>query len=243
MQIRELLDELLTSLETGPLITAAPALRRQTPRVRAVSVLARPPHRGGAQGARRRAALLAPGQGLRHGGQGRAPRGGHADRLRQDPLLQPARAPGAGAAAGGAGALPLPHQGARAGSARRADGAVEDAARHADVHLRRRHPAGRAPLGARAGEPGPDQSRHAALGDPAASHQVGEPLPEPQVRRDRRAARLSRRLRQPSRQRAAPAQAHLPALRGDAAVHHGLRHHRQSAATWRSGSPGRRWSS
>ncbi len=112
---------------------------------------------------------------------------------------------------------------------------AEVAARHADVHLRRRHAAGRAPLGARAGQPRADQSRHAALRDPAAPHQVGEPLPEPPLRRDRRAARLPRRLRQPSRQRAAAAQAHLPALRLHAAVHHGLGHHRQPAASSPSG--------
>jgi hypothetical protein len=34
---------------------------------------------------------------------------------------------------------------------------------------------------------------------------VGEPVPEPQVRGDRRTARLSRRLRQPPRQRGSAA--------------------------------------
>src|SRR4026207_2393332 len=46
--------------------------------------------------------------------------------------------------------------------------------------------------------PRPDHSRHPALGHPAAPHEVGEPLPEPPLRRDRRAARVSGGLRQPS---------------------------------------------
>ena len=73
----------------------------------------------------------------------------------------------------GARALPVPDQGARPGPARRAGAARAGAARHADVHLRRRHAAGRAARGAGAGQPRADQPRHAALGDPAAPHQVG----------------------------------------------------------------------
>ena len=227
MPLRELLDELLTSLETGPLITAARHFEAKPAVFAPFPSSLDPRIVEASEGAGRRAALLAPGQGLRDGGQGREPGRGDADRVGQDALLQPAGAAGPGAAAGGARALSVPHQGARPGSARRAHRAREVAARHADVHLRRRHAAGRAALGARAGQPRADQPRHAALGDPAAPHQVGEPVPEPPLRGHRRAARLPRRLRQPPRQRAAAAQAHLPALRRHAAVHHGLGDHRQ----------------
>ena len=48
------------------------------------------------------------------------------------------------------------------------------------------------------------------------------------VRRDRRAARLSRRVRQSPDQRAAPPAAHLPALRLESAVHLLVGDHRQS---------------
>ena len=44
-----------------------------------------------------------------------------------------------------------------------------------------------------------EQSRHGALGHPAAPSAVGEALREPEVRRHRRAARVSRRVRQPPR--------------------------------------------
>ena len=58
-----------------------------------------------------------------------------------------------------------------------------------------------------------------------------------QVRGDRRAARLPRRLRQPSVQRAAAAAAHLPALRVEPAVHLLVGHDRQPASSWPSGWP------
>ena len=51
---------------------------------------------------------------------------------------------------------------------------AKSAARDADVHLRRRHAAGRAARRAGAREPRADQPRHAALGDPAAPHEVGD---------------------------------------------------------------------
>ena len=129
----------------------------------------------------------------------------HADRVGQDALLQPARAPGARASAGRADPLPVPHQGARPGSARRARRAGPAAARDAHVHLRRRHAPGRAARGARARQSRAHEPGHAPLGNPAAPHQVGVALPEPPLRRDRRAARLPRRVRLASRQRAAPA--------------------------------------
>ncbi len=234
MPLRELLDELLTSLETGPLISAyrhfdaRPAVYAPFP-----SSLD-PRHRRGAQGSRRAAALLAPGARGRGRGQGGKRRRRDADGLGQDALLQPARPAGPGRAARGARPLSVSDQGARPGPARGAERARQDAARHADVHVRRRHAAGRAALGARARQPRADQPRHAALGHPAAPHEVGEPLPEPPLRGDRRAARVPGGLRQPSRQRVAPAQAHLPPLRQRAAVHHGIGDHRQPARAGRA---------
>ena len=70
-----------------------------------------------------------------------------------------------------------------------------------------------------AGAGHPDQPGHAALGDPAAPSEVGAPLREPAVRRHRRAARVPRRLRQPPRQRPAPAAPHLRALRLGPGLH------------------------
>ena len=101
--------------------------------------------------------------------------------------------------------------------------------RHQDLHLRRRHarqrPAGDPPGGPRGGH----QPGHAAHRHPAAPHEVGEALREPALRRDRRAAHLSRRLRQPPGQRAPPPLAGLRLLRQPSDLHLLLRHHRQPA--------------
>ena len=58
-----------------------------------------------------------------------------------------------------------------------------------------------------------DQPRHAPRGDPAAPHEVVPALRAAPAHRHRRAAHLPRRLRQPRRQRPAPAPADLPPLR------------------------------
>ena len=55
---------------------------------------------------------------------------------------------------------------------------------HRRAHLRRRHAAGRAACDPRPGAHRPQQSGHAAFGDPAAPPEVGEALREPPVRRD-----------------------------------------------------------
>ena len=55
---------------------------------------------------------------------------------------------------------------------------------------------------------------------------------EPALHRDRRAALLSRRLRQPSGEHAAAAAADLRVLWIEAAIHLLLGHHRQSAGSW-----------
>ena len=157
--------------------------------------------------ARHLAALHPPGGGDRSCARRPARRRHHADGVGQDALLQRA-----GAARDPAGpveprAVSLSDQGARAGPARRAAGDVRDAGgavagrrRRADrrVHLRRRHAAGRAADDSRPRAPRAQQSRHAALGDPAAPSALGEAVREPALRRHRRAARVSRRVRQPS---------------------------------------------
>ena len=115
---------------------------------------------------------------------------------------------------------------------------------HRRAHLRRRHAAGRAPDHPHARAHRAQQSRHGALRHPAAPSALGQAVREPAIRGDRRAARLSRRVRQPPGQRAAPAAAHLPALRIGSAIHLLVGDHRQSRASWPSGWPsGRsRWS-
>ena len=65
-------------------------------------------------------------------------------------------------------------------------------------HLRRRHAGRRAPDDSHARARRAQQSRHAARGHPAASSALGEAVREPALRRHRRAARVSRRVRQPS---------------------------------------------
>ena len=195
--------------------------------------------------ARDRGALHAPGRGARRPRQGR-PRGRRdADGVRQDALLQPPGPPGAPDRAGDAGPLPLPHEGARAGPAGGARGAGAGAAGAADPHLRRGHAAGRAARRPGPRQRGADEPGHAPLGDPAAPHEVDRALPESALRRHRRAPHLPRRLRQPPRQRAPPAPADLPALRGGAPVHLHVGDDRQppgarGAARRGAGGPGRR---
>ena len=81
------------------------------------------------------------------------------------------------------------------------------------LHLRWRY----AP-GCEADDPRPrarraQQSRHGACGHPAAPSPLGQALRESPLRHRRRAARLSRRVRQPPVQRAPAAAPHLPPLR------------------------------
>jgi DEAD/DEAH box helicase domain-containing protein len=78
------------------------------------------------------------------------------------------------------------------------------------------------------------QPRHAALGHPAAPSALGEALREPPLRRHRRAARVSRRVRQPPGQRPAAAAAHLPALRLGSRLHLLVGDHRQPARAGRA---------
>ena len=78
------------------------------------------------------------------------------------------------------------------------------------------------------------QSRHGALGHPAAPSALGEALREPEVRRHRRAARLSRRVRQPPGEHHAAAAARLPALRIGSDVHLLVGDDRESARAGRA---------
>ena len=115
------------------------------------------------------------------------------------------------------------HQGAGAGSARRAARAVgsdfaPQRARDRRVHLRRRHATGRPARDSRSRACRAEQPGHGPLGDPAASSAMGEAVREPALRRDRRVARVSRRVRQPPHERAAAPAADLPPLRIDADV-------------------------
>ena len=173
----------------------------------------------GAQRARHCAALHAPGRG--HRARARRPprRRHHADRVGQDALLQRA-GPATRSCRIRRAARCIcfrPRRSRRISSpscrrcARRSTRAIGRADRR--VHLRRRHAAGRAAHDPRARAPRAQQPRHGALGHPAAPSALGEAVREPALRRHRRAARLSRRVRQPPVQRAAAAAAHLPALR------------------------------
>ncbi|PYR22775.1 MAG: hypothetical protein DMF94_03445 [Acidobacteria bacterium] len=62
------------------------------------------------------------------------------------------------------------------------------------------------------------QSGHGAFRHPAASSALGQTVREPALRDHRRAARVPRRVRQSSVQRAAAASTHLPALRLESAL-------------------------
>ena len=140
-----------------------------------------------------------------------------------------------GAGAGSARRAARPGRADRRAGSRRAPGGVErEGAADRRLHLRRRHAAGRAarhphPRAHRAQQP-----RHAARRDPAAPSALGEAVREPALRRDRRAARLPRRLRQPPRQHPAAAAARLPALRLVAGVRLHVGDDRQPGAARRA---------
>ena len=187
---------------------------------------------------RHRAALHPPGGGHRPrlGGPQRGRH--HADRVGQDALLQRAGAERHPARPVRARAVSVSDQGARAGSAGRAARAVGPAvaarrARDRRLHLRRRHAAGCAPRDPRPRARRAQQPRHDPLGHPAAPSALGEAVREPALRRHRRAARLSRRVRQPPDERAAAAAADLPALRLEPDVHLLVGDDRQSARAGR----------
>ena len=101
-------------------------------------------------------------------------------------------------------AVSVSDQGARAGSARRAPGDVRDDRSATGEQIGVFTYDGDTPQDARrtirvARAPRAQQSGHGALGHPAAPSALGEAVREPALRDHRRAARLSRRLRQPPR--------------------------------------------
>ena len=169
-----------------------------------------------ARGERHHRAVLAPGGGLGCGAARGAHCDHHRDGQRQEPRVQPARPRRAHEAAEAARALPLPDQGARAGSGARARRARRQA--HPRGDLRRRHRE-RAPLAdPQVVEPDPDQPGHAPRGRPAAPRPLGRRARQPPLRRRRRGARLPGRLRLARRQRAPATAPARPRLRSRAAV-------------------------
>ena len=138
-------------------------------------------------------ALHPPGRGV-----GGAPRRRQRDRHdehreREEPRVQPARARPARARAEEPRALPLPDEGARAGSGARAAGVRRQGRQAGD--LRRRHRDRAALADPQVGERRPDQPGHAPRRRAAAPRPLGRRAREPALRRRRRGARLPRRLR------------------------------------------------
>ena len=111
----------------------------------------------------------------------------HLDRQRQDAVLQRAGARSAGARSAGPRALPLPDQGAGAGSARQVAGAGQGGGRRASstrwppptTATRRRAPASR--IRQQRARPA-DQPRHAPRRHPAEPSALGRVLPPPALR-------------------------------------------------------------
>ena len=137
-------------------------------------------------------------------------------RVRQDARVQPARARRDRARPEAAHALPLPDEGARAGSGAHARRVQAPA--HARRDLRRRHARRAALADPPLGEPHPHEPGHAPRRRPAAPRPLGRRALEPALRRRRRGARVPRRLRLARRERAAPAAAARARLRRRAAV-------------------------
>ena len=141
----------------------------------------------------------------------RPPRDRH-DRngVREDAGLQPAGARRARRRPEKPGDLPLSDEGARAGPGARARRARSPARPARD--LRRRHATGAPLADPQVGQPDPDQPGHAPHRRAAPPRPLGGRAPQPPLRRRRRGARLSRRVRLARRQRppaAAPARADL----------------------------------
>ena len=121
-------------------------------------------------------------------------------------MLRAADAPGPRRRPVRAGPLPVPDQGARPGPGQRALGA-RPGSRAGDLggDLRRRHP-GADPLGDPDGRPGRrHEPGHAPFGDPAPPHEVVPALRAAPDHRRRRAPHVPRRVREPRRERPAPA--------------------------------------
>jgi hypothetical protein len=147
-------------------------------------------------------------------------RGGHAHRVGQEPLLQPARPGRPSPRPPTARALYLFPT--KALSRDQEEACAPCCATRASArrhHLRRRHPGRRAPRGPRAQRRAHHQPRHAARRHPAAPRQLGALLRQPALRGGRRAAHLPRRVRLAPRQRAAAAARVARVSRRRAALH------------------------
>ena len=178
---------------------------------------------------------------------GRTQRGDRdAHRQRQDAVLQPAGVERTAGRSQRPRDVSVPDQGSgRRPTGRVSEGRRRDGVRPPRFYLRWRYAAGCAPGHPRARQRRLHQSRHAPLGRPPASHQVGQGVRESALRGDRRAALLSRRLRQPSGESAAPAETRVRVLWIVAAIHLLLGDHRQSQGAGRGAyrsSPSSWWS-
>ena len=147
-----------------------------------------------------------------------------ADRVGQDAVLQRARPERSAARSIDARAVSVSDQGARAGSIGGAAHPLGSAlapkrSRNRCVHLRRGYTAGRQARDPGTGAHRSQQPGHDPFRNPAASPSMGQAVREPAVRHHRRAACVSRRVRQSPDERAAASSAHLPALRLESDVH------------------------
>ena len=188
-----------------------------------LSEAARPPADERAGGPRHQAALHASGRCDRTRDQRPERRRHHADRIGKNALLQRARPERRPAGPVESRAVLVSDESACAGPARRAADDVRND-RHRlwrsdrRLHVRRRYTAGRPPDDPGARSNRAEQSGHGTFGHPAASSAMGEALRKPALRRHRRAARLPRRLRQPSVQCPATAAPHLQTLRIESGI-------------------------
>ena len=195
---------------------------RRAAEARAAAGRARSTGRLRARRDRRHRPLPTPGRGLGGGAAWRERRRHDGHRVGEVARVQPAGHRRDRPRAEDPRALPLPDEGARAGSGAVAGGAPPEGAPPRD--LRRRH-AGRAPLAdPQVVERDPHEPGHAPRRRSAAPRPLGRRPREPALRRRRRGARLPRRLRLARRERppaAAPARADLrrraavPARLGD----------------------------
>ena len=156
-------------------------------------------------------AVHAPARRVGVGRTGRARRRHHGNRLRQVARLQPAGAGRPRARPEKPCALPLPDEGARPGSVPRPRHLPRAAAAAGD--LRRRHPDRAAATDPQLVQPRPDEPGHGAHRAAPEPRALGRPAREPALRRSRRGARVSRRLRVARRERPAAAAAARPDLR------------------------------
>ena len=192
---------------------------------RAAAGRPRPTRRIRARRERRHRALPPPGRDL-GGGAARRERRRH-DRhgVGQVARVQPARPRRDRARAEDTRALPLPDEGALAGSGALARRAPAEGAPSRD--LRRRHAERAALADPQVVEPRPDEPGHAAHRRPPAPRPLGRRAREPALRRHRRGTRLSRGLRLSRRERAPAAAPARADLRRRAAVPAGVRDDRE----------------